>query len=241
MADRLLAALARLLSSRILPRLAAGLVALAGVVLIVAGAVQAGNRAGTPAGTFTSSGRQPVVTAPGLLDLGGPRVTVQAGGSGGVFLGVARAADLEAFLSGAARTELIGYDGAGGITARSQGSGTLPDPSGSDIWVVSTRGQGSAALVWPDAPGQWLLLATGAKPGSGPRTVAITWTGGQQHSAVPELIAIGLLLLVAGGVTLALLWSRERLGTPAQEPDREPRHRETNGELRRPRERASRR
>ena len=47
----------------------------------------------------------------------------------------------------------------------------------------------------------------------------MTWSGAARHSAVPELIAIGLLLTVGGGVTLALLWSRERLArAPSADP-----------------------
>jgi hypothetical protein len=76
--------------------------------------------------------------------------------------------------------------------------------------VVSSLGTGKAELTWPDASGQWRLVAatdgTAAAPG-----LSLTWSGQERHSTAPALIAIGILLLVGGSITALMLASRARL------------------------------
>jgi hypothetical protein len=210
------------LPRRLVPRAVAAAVALVGALLIGLGALFATTLAPDREVTarIDGVGRQPVVTTQiGLLDLEGPRVRVQAVADGKpVFLGIGRAKDVEAYLDKVSRLEVVGHDAQGGlVTEQVTGDDSVPDPAGVDVWTVSTRTQNSASLVWPDTPGQWRLVA--ATDGeTGPTSVDVTWTAERRSSSAPALIAVGILLLVGGGVTLAMLVSRaglDRQGPPS--------------------------
>jgi hypothetical protein len=190
-------------------RLLAGLVALAGLSLLVAGVLRATVYAPetTTVGRTAGSPDAPVVeTAPGALDLDGPSVRVEATAASGdqpVFIGVGRARDVEAYLAQAARAQVTGIqDGRLAVAVRG-GEASLPDPAGVDVWAVSAAGRGTAALVWPDAPGQWRVVAT-TDGTRAPQQVTFTWTRAPKASPAPALIAVGLLLLVVGLVALVL-------------------------------------
>ncbi|WP_369053788.1 hypothetical protein [Kineococcus terrestris] len=164
------------------------------------------------------------VTDRGVLDLTGSPVEVRATGPGDVFLGVARAADAEAWLDGAARTRVTGVagdlDDARLTTADEPGAGSgdaAPDPRAADVWALAADGEGSAELVWdpaatgaPDADrtGAWVLLATGTAGGAGDGTAALdslrlTWSlSGEdaRHPAGTPLLAAGAAVLALGAV-----------------------------------------
>ena len=196
-------------------RLLVAVVALAGVVLVALGGLKATvwKPSATTRATLVAPGRPAVSTAVGLLGLEGPRLEVDAGSSRRpVFVGIGRAHDVDAYLAQADRLEVIGDDGNGTLLTTQVGSEkTLPDPAGVDVWVVSARSQGTAGLVWPDAPGQWRMVI--ATDGTAPAAdkITLTWSGRTPHSPAPELIAIGLVLIVAGLITLVMLASRSRL------------------------------
>jgi hypothetical protein len=198
------------------PQLIAAAVALVGGLLVLAGGLQATVFA--PSAVTVAnlvSPRQPVVsTAIGVLGLEGTRLVVDASSgtaSRPVFVGIGRAHDVDAYLARVNRLEVTGDDGGKLLTRRVGNQPSLPDPAGVDVWVVSARGQGSASLVWPDAPGQWrLVVATdGAAPAAD--ELSFSWTGRERHTAAPALISIGLVLIVAGLITLVMLSSRARL------------------------------
>jgi hypothetical protein len=196
-------------------RLAAALIAVVGVLLVVAGGLQAtvfASSAVTRAELL--SPRQPVITtAVGLLGLEGPRVQVDVTDRGRpVFIGIGRAADVDAYLAQVSRLQVTGQDGAGGLLTKQLGSQpSLPDPAGVDVWVVSVRGTGTANLAWPDAPGQWRLVVATDGAAKAPDDLRLTWSGREVHSAAPALIAIGLVLLVVGLISVIVLGSRARL------------------------------
>lgn len=204
------------LPRRLLPRVVAATVAVIGALLVAAGALLATTFAPPAETTARLDGiqRQPVVaTDVGLLSLEGPRVRVEARAPGRpVFLGIGRAADVDAYLGKVQRVELSGHDAEGALLAeRSTGESALPDPAGVDVWAVSTRGQSAAELSWPETPGQWRLVAATDGTADGPRSIAMSWEVEKRQSAAPALVTIGLLMLVGGGVTLAMLMSRSRL------------------------------
>ena len=214
------------LPRRLVPRAVAAAVALVGALLIGLGALFATKLAPDHEVTarLDGVGRQPVVTTQiGLLDLEGPRVRVQAVADGKpVFLGIGRAKDVEAYLGKVSRLEVVGHDAQGRlVTEQATGDSSLPDPAGVDVWTVSTRTQNSATLVWPDTPGQWRLVAATDGESGGPTSVDVTWTAERRSSSAPALIAVGILLLVGGGVTLAMIVSRagiDRQGPPPSAP-----------------------
>ncbi|MCK6212634.1 hypothetical protein KZX45_19020 [Georgenia sp. EYE_87] len=94
----------------------------------------------------------------------------------------------------------------------------LPDPAGSDLWVVEQTGTGSAQIEWEDREGRWSLLA--ATDGTAPAPeVTLTWLVEVDTPwLVPGLLLGGLLLIA--GIALLVLDSlagreRRRRGTPA--------------------------
>jgi hypothetical protein len=161
----------------------------------------------------------PVVdTSAEALALDGPSVHVDVRGSDPakpVFVGVAREGDVAAYLGGAARTEITGVNGDDAVTSRAGTETSLPEPTGVDIWALSSTGSGSAGLTWPRTPGRWRLVAAadGATP---PAQVTITWQRERGASPVPALLAVGVLLLVLGAVGLRVLGRRADSPAPAR-------------------------
>ncbi|NYD24135.1 hypothetical protein [Kineococcus aurantiacus] len=153
-----------------------------------------------------------VVSAPGLLELSGPdvRLGATAAPGTGVFLAVARADDVTAWLGDAGRTTLTSVGGdldePTAATTRT-GTGAAADPRTADLWLASATGDGSAALTWPtasdgdfaDAGGLVLLAATdGTAPA--PSEVRLSW-----HAAGPAATHPGGVPLLVAGCVLALL------------------------------------
>lgn len=199
-----------------LPKLAAGAIALIGALLVVVGGLQATVFATSAVSRATLvSPQQPVImTAVGLLGMDGPRVQVDVtdGSRRPVFVGIGRAADVDAYLAKVSRLEVMGHDGEGKLLTKRIGTeSSLPDPAGADIWVVSVRGQGGANLAWPDAPGQWRMVVATDGSTKAPDSLRLTWSGREVHSKAPVLIAIGLLFTVVGLITLVTLAARSRL------------------------------
>jgi len=203
----------------LVPRLVALLVAALGAVLLSAGVLRAGPLA--PSDTTTarlpSPGRAPVVvSAPGLLGLGGSRVRIEAsapGGSGQVFLGVGRAADVQAYLGDVSRVEVTGVDPQDRLVGVARGrEASLPDPDGVDVWVASVRAPGAAALIWPDQPGRWQVVVATDGTAPAPASLSLSWTRTGGTSMVPALVSLGLLLLVGGLVSLGVQWAKARGG-----------------------------
>jgi hypothetical protein len=199
-----------------LPKLVAAAVALIGVLLVVAGGLQATVFAPSPVSraTLASSGQPVVTTAVGVLGLDGPRVQVDVTDSSRrpVFVGIGRATDVDAYLAQASRLQVIGHDNEGTLLTQRIGSEpSLPNPAAVDVWVVSVRGQGAANLAWPDAPGQWRLVVATDGTARAPDSVRLTWSGRDVQSSAPALIAVGLVLAVGGLITLLVLASRSGL------------------------------
>jgi hypothetical protein len=199
-----------------MPKLVAAAVALVGGLLVLAGALAATTFAPATVteATLVSPGRPVITTAVGVLGLEGPRVEVEATAGSTrrpVFVGIGRARDVDAYLARVARLEVTGDSDGKLLTERVGTEATLPDPAAADVWVVSARGPGAAGVAWPDAPGQWrLVVATdGAAPAAG--KLSLTWSGRERHTAAPALISVGLVLVVAGLITLVMLSSRASL------------------------------
>jgi len=158
-----------------------------------------------------------VVTAPGLLELTGPDAVLRAAGSADqeVFLGVARAADVTAWLGDTSRTELTGVRGdldAPSFRTRRTAGGPAADPRAADIWLATATGRGAATLTWPRSSGAAVeggVVALAATDGSAaaPATVSITWVlqGDEaEHPAAVPLVAAGAVALLLGAVGVLL-------------------------------------
>ncbi|HEX2806075.1 MAG TPA: hypothetical protein VHN80_07895, partial [Kineosporiaceae bacterium] len=181
----------------VLPRLVAVLVAAAGLVLLVVGVSRAGSSAAATdiVGRLPKVGQQVVVTAPGMTELAGSTLRVQASAADParpVFIGVGRADDVEAYVGSSGRVETTALDSAGVLRVSVRGNGSLPDPASVDVWAAAVRSQGAATLTWPRTPGAWRLVVTtdGTAP---PAAVQFTWSGSSGSSPAPALIAVGLV------------------------------------------------
>ncbi len=174
-----------------------------------------------------------VVTEPGVLDAVGSEVTVRATAEDDepVVLAVGRTAEVEAWLGENDHARVTGLSSWEELTvevvtgggqdateaptdaatdseteAPADGAATeaaLPNPAGSDLWVVETTSTGSAELTWTDSPGRWSLVA--ATDGAGPapdlelewgRQVATPWL-------VPAIVVGGIALIA--GLTMLVL------------------------------------
>jgi hypothetical protein len=160
-------------------------------------------------------------TATGVLDLDGPQVEVQAtAASGGpVFLGIARADDVTAYLADASRAEITRVADDGRLTTvRAGEQASLPNPADADIWVMSILGTGTASLVWPDSVGPWRLVVAGDGTTGAPQQVSLVWSRAHRSTSAPAFITVGALLLVGGLLGLLVLRGRGR-GIDGDEED----------------------
>ncbi|WP_395691455.1 hypothetical protein [Nocardioides sp.] len=148
-----------------------------------------------------------VVLDRGLLGLDVPRgmigtvrVTVDPQDSTGLFVGIARAGDVDAFLQGVAQSTVTEPFGDGGSATPSYAVGgalpTRPDRAG--IWVASAGGTGARTITWDPEPGSWALVVTTA---DGTRPVVADVTLGAE---LPVLHRLASALLVAGLVVAGL-------------------------------------
>jgi hypothetical protein len=115
-----------------------------------------------------------------------------------VFVGVARAADVDDYLSGVQHAVVHDFTD-GHATYDTHHGSEPPDPPGtSDIWVAKAAGPGTQQLVWKAKGGTWDIVVMNA---DGSARVAVRADAG---ATVPDLRWIGVGLL-AGGLVLLVL------------------------------------
>lgn len=205
------------MSRRLLPLLAAAVVAAVGLSGLTYGIILATTlRPPTQTiGRVPGAGVPVVDTATGVLDLDGSQVEVSAtAASGGpVFIGVARADDVTAYLAEVSRCEITRVTDDGELTTVRAGTqASLPDPSEVDIWAVSSSGTGTTSLVWPDAAGTWRVVVAGDGTTDAPQQISLAWSRAHRTNAAPAVITVGVLLLAGGLVGLLVLRGRGRDG-----------------------------
>lgn len=137
--------------------------------------------------------------------IGTARLVVEGSGGRDVFLGIAPADQVDAYLSG---VEHVTYDGADLDPFRPryrlvEGDATPTDPGELDIWVAQVSGIGEQTLTWEVAAGSYQIVIMGsdAEPG-----VAVEASAGLATGWLGPIGAglLGLGLLVAA-LSLSLL------------------------------------
>lgn len=157
--------------------------------------------------TLSTDGPGPLlVTAPGLLETRPGPVTVEArvDDDAPVLLAVGRERDVEGWVGEAAHTTVTGFTAEQALTAETtEGEAEVPDPAGSDLWVASETGEGSATLEYEAREGRYLLLAASDGATPAPSELTLTWPREVTTPWSLPLMALGVLLLVgAAGIFL---------------------------------------
>ena len=158
----------------------------------------------SPTSAITTENLDVATAGPGdaLETTGFATVRIRARSNSGtpMFVGIARTADVERYLSGVARDEIteIDYDPFKVDYRRREGPGRARPPAGQRFWVASVTGTGRQTLRWKVREGDWSAVAMNADAS---RRVAIRADAGVK---VRHLIAIGVGLLVGGLVLLGL-------------------------------------
>lgn len=131
--------------------------------------------------------------------LGTVRLTASTASPSGVFVGIAHRADVLRYLDG------VAYDGLTDlqflpyhVTYTAHNGGAPPAPASQPFWQAEATGTGTQTLTWTVASGQWIVVLMNA---DGSRGIAADVSVG---ASAPFLFAIGLGLLIAGGVALVL-------------------------------------
>lgn len=128
--------------------------------------------------------------------LGRARVEATAPASGPVFVGIARTADVDAYLAGVAHSVVVDpADDADDPELRDViGDAPAAPPTGQSFWAASATGDGTQALTWEVEEGDWTIVVMDP---SGSAPVAADVAVG---ATVPVLDDVGVGLLVAGAV-----------------------------------------
>lgn len=110
-------------------------------------------------------------------------------------------------------TEAVADPSAEPAEAGDQPAVQTADPTGSDLWVVETAGDGTASLRWDAQPGRWSLIAVSL--GDTAPTLDLSWP---QTVTTPWLwpgVAVGVLLVAVSAILWVRIWRRARLGPDA--------------------------
>jgi hypothetical protein len=142
------------------------------------------------------------------------RVRAELDGAVPVFVGIARERDLDRYLRGVTRDEIVDFDHHAGIdTLRTYGDAVPGRPGAQRFWVASSEGTGAQTAQWKVTSGEWAVAVMRA---DGRRHVAADVRVGARIRWLPW---IGAALLVVGatgffgGVALIVLAGREN-GSP---------------------------
>lgn len=116
-----------------------------------------------------------------------------------VFIGIAREADVEAYLAGVAHDEIIEIDDDLAAIYRSRtGTATVAPPTEQTIWVASESGPGTQQLDWEASTGRWSAVLMNAD--GSPGVAADVNVGAKAAFVLP----LALIMLGAGIVGTAI-------------------------------------
>jgi hypothetical protein len=123
---------------------------------------------------------------------------VSPGGQDELFVGIARADDIDGYLDGVAHAEVASLGrGSADVRYRERAGGPPAVPGSQDFWVASTEGQGRQDLRWRLESGTWAVVIMNADASPG---VAVDAEAGAR---VGFLLPLGLTMLIGGMLLLA--------------------------------------
>ncbi|WP_425862382.1 hypothetical protein [Arthrobacter sp. TWP1-1] len=179
------------------------------IVLAVLGLLVLGTGIGQrtiwlPPATLTASA--PAVSSPAPLTVIGPELldtregkfTMTIKNDGPIQLAVAREGDITGWIGDAAYTKVgAANEDFSALTSESKtGAETVPNPSGSDMWVSEEKGTGEMSYTW-QAPGHgdWALLLSSDGKAAAPTDISITVENQEGTPWAVPLMVIGSALL----------------------------------------------
>ena len=157
------------------------------------------------------SGNQPFLVLPAEeLSLMPGDPVVSASGEGKVFVAFGQEADVLAWVGQTSHSEAVTSDDGTAIGVRDVvGTGDLADPSGSDLWIGQSEGEGLAELAVVSGANNAVLIASdGFEPA--PTRVRIAWPIENSTVVSDIFLGVGLGFLVAA-ILLNLLALRKML------------------------------
>ncbi|MBG6223574.1 hypothetical protein IWX63_000122 [Arthrobacter sp. CAN_A2] len=181
----------------------------AGLLLMLLGIGQ--RTVWAPAETVTAVVAQDATAGPVTViepgargDADGPvEVTVEADGP--FTLAVGRASDVDAWVGDAAHLSVTGPGEETLESGFSEGEDSVPDPSGSDLWIAEESGDGSLTYRWSEpTEGDWSILLAADGEAPAPTRVSVTTPNDQSTPFALPLI-IGGALVVVLGIALLLI------------------------------------
>jgi hypothetical protein len=146
--------------------------------------------------------------------LGTVKVEADARTPNGVFVGVGRTSDVEAYLAGVAHSTVVYSGGQGNnpTTTFTDGGSPAQAPVDETFWVASAQGTGQQTITWSPKAGDWTLVVMN---GEGTTPVAADVAVG---ATVPVLgdVAVGLLIsgLVLLVISIGVLFAALRRRSP---------------------------
>jgi hypothetical protein len=130
-----------------------------------------------------------------------------------VFVGVARAADVDRYLAGVEHGQVraLGPDGGRGTVTEIRGGAPPSLPGDEGSWMARVQGPGTQTLRWTPSDGDWTVVVMRADGAAG---VDVDARAGVTVPALPGLwaglLVLGAVLAVAGALLLALGVHRAR-------------------------------
>ncbi|MBD8044304.1 hypothetical protein H9638_10850 [Arthrobacter sp. Sa2BUA2] len=127
----------------------------------------------------------------------GAEVTIRS--EDGVFLAVGRAADVDAWIGDAAATRISSAPDDALSAETTEGEATVPNPSGSDLWVTEETAQGELSYSWAEpAEGEWSVLIASDGTAPAPTDITVSWANDEGTPLAVPLIIAGALVAVLG-------------------------------------------
>ncbi|QBR91407.1 hypothetical protein [Nocardioides euryhalodurans] len=146
--------------------------------------------------------------------LGTVKVEASTSDRDGVFVGIARSADVDAYLDGVGHSvvrELVDTGGGSPRLDTVPGGPPAAAPGERAIWVASAEGPGTRTLTWPVQEGEWTLVVMNADAAAPVEAeVAVGTTAPALEDLAWSLLVAGMLVACAGLVALTAALVRRR-------------------------------
>lgn len=137
--------------------------------------------------------------------LGDARLTVDAVGGRDVFVGLAPAADVRAYLDQVRHDTVVDMVAGEPVLRTSDGGAPASPPAAEGFWVEQATGAGTQTITWTPEDGDWavLVMNADATPGidasvaAGAEVPALPWVVGILLSLAGTLLLVGTILILA--------------------------------------------